>query len=239
MIEKYNTKYNLISFILLRKNDEYLADYKYYFNDQSLFQKVDRFIEQRQLDALHEMFHSRETEIFGIQHNPEQNLTNFTNSYNCNLFVYAIRKCLEFESKQPKPKLEIIKILDENNNEILVEQEPVKCTFSNDFIQMLFAKQCSPNSFFLIDGDFPKRNVMHYAATYNCELIPNLILNSKIHERYPDCATSTDKIESDSGNDNEFQIISKQVLTEITNKICEEFKEQDTLENTVADYRGN
>ena len=129
MIEKYNTKYNLISFILLRKNDEYLGDYRYYFTDQSLYQKVDRFIEQRQLEPLRELFTSKETEVFGNIHNPEVSLTNFTNSYNCNLFVYAIRKCFEtqadLQTKGTKPKTVLVKTLDENNNEIFVEEEKV------------------------------------------------------------------------------------------------------------------
>lgn len=230
MIEKYNTKYNLISFILLRKNDEYLGDYRFYFNDQSLYQKADRFIEQRQLDQLAEMFHSKETEIFGnIIHNPERSLTNFTNSYNCNLFVYVIRKCLENEAelrdKAAERKPVLVKTLDENNNEIYIEREPEEDTFLHDLITMLFSKECCPDTFFLIDGDFPKRNVMHYAATYNCTLIPSLILKSQIQER----PKQTDRMEG--SNVGEVEKACKRVLDDIADKICAEFKWQEPTVN--------
>lgn len=223
MIDKYNTKYNLISFILLRKNDEYLADYKYYFNDQSLYQKVDSFIEKRLLEPLKSIFSLKE------------NLADFTNSYNCNLFVYAIRKCLESESQlklSGKKEIKLVKILDENNNETYVEEKPEDDNFAANLISMLFSKDCCPKNFFHIDGDFPRRNVMHYAANYNCSLISELILKSEIN-RNKNLNNSNEFSET---NDIEMEV-SRQVLTEITNKICEEFKEKDSPFR--LDFQGN
>ena len=155
LIEKYDRKYNLISFILLRKKDEYLVDNKYYLNDQSLYQKIDNYIEKKQLKNLKRLFlnekspQSSQTASGAIS----LNLANFTNSYNCNMFVYTIRKCLE-------------SLTSESSH------------FVNELITFLFRKNIRPYSFYLIDGDYPKRNLMHYAARYNFELIPRLLLQS-------------------------------------------------------------
>ena len=158
LIEKYDRKYNLISFILLRKKDEYLIDNKYYLNDQSLYQKIDNYVEKRQLKSLKSLFLSEKSPT-------KQHLANFTNSYNCNMFVYTIRRCLEA-------------LTDET------------CHFVNELIRFLFRKNVRPFSFYLIDGDYPKRNLMHYAARYNCELIPCLLLQS-----FKESAVQTENLE--------------------------------------------
>jgi hypothetical protein len=187
LIEKYHHKFNLISFILLRKKDEYLNDYKYYFNDQSYYQQVDYFIETRNLTKLNDLFLNNkiydeldpiktllETEQTSGESSSssssKQRLTNFTNSYNCNLFVYTIRKCLENE-------LIFINKNDENNNDSLIKSIN-DSKFLVSLIEMLFSNECRPDEFNLIDGDYPKRNIMHYAAQYNCTLIPKLILKN-------------------------------------------------------------
>ncbi len=154
------------------------------------------------------MFRSKEPEIFGnVINHLKGNLADFTNSYNCNLFVYTIRKCLQFESKLASNsntvnlKAKLVKTVDENNNEIFVE-ELEDDTFSSDLLKALFAPECCPKSYFLIDGDFPRRNVMHYAANYNCSLIPSLILKD-------DRSRSTDLVE-----------ICRQVLDDLTSDVC-------------------
>ena len=55
---------------------------------------------------------------------------------------------------------------------------------------------------------------MHYAATYNCPLIPTLILKSRSRR------THAARSEMD-----ETQTACKQVLDEITDQICADFKE--------------
>jgi hypothetical protein len=150
LLEKYDRKYNLISFILLRKKDEYLIDSKFYLNDQTLYQKIDNFVEKRQLKSLKNLFLNEKSSTLAPAN---FHLANFTNSYNCNIFVYTIRKCLEMLSHE-------------------------SIGFTNDLIRFLFNKNIKPFSFYLTDGDYPKRNLMHYAARYNCELLPCLLLES-------------------------------------------------------------
>ena len=157
LLEKYDRKYNLISFILLRKKDEYLIDKKFYLNDQTLYQKIESLIEKRQLKNLKSLFLNEQSLATDMGSSPtcpiNQHLSNYNNSYNCNIFVYTIRKCLESLS-------------------------PESLGFANELIRFLFNKKIRPFSFYLIDGDYPKRNLMHYAARYNCELIPCLLLES-------------------------------------------------------------
>jgi hypothetical protein len=148
LVEKYDKKYNLISFILLRKKDEFLHDNKFYLNDQSLYMKIEDYIERGCLKSLKSLFLNKKC----VGSEELVNLANFTNSYNCNLFVYTIRKCLE--SFEPSH------------------------AFTTDLIRFLFSQGIRPFSFYLLDGDFPKRNLMHYAARYNCDLIPRLLLES-------------------------------------------------------------
>ena len=205
LIDKYNRKYNLISFILLRKNDEYLTNFKYYLNDQSLYQQIDLFIENRDLTKLSDLFSKRynfdkinselmpgndnfsnsnltlELESFLVPA-PDQatditdkfklKLSNFTNSYNCNLFVYTIRKLLEHESSLLKK--------DENNN--TKSNKTIESEFVKIVLELLFSVDCIPESLYLIDGEYPRRNIMHYAARYNCTLIPKLILEGNNEE---------------------------------------------------------
>ena len=225
LIEKYNRKYNLISFILLRKNDEYLADCKYYLNDQSLYQQVDSLIERRQLDQLTKLFSNNinKTNIDEYAGLCAPSLTNFTNSYNCNLFVYTIRKCLEFESHssgQPKP-IE----LDENNNEIEHDADEAD-NFTSGLIEMLFRKESRPRSFFLIDGDFPKRNIMHYAATYNCTLIPQLVLSSCVENEAFERRRrhSLARLDLNDEDSQSVEAICGQLLTRLTDTICDELE---------------
>ena len=155
LLEKYDRKYNLISFILLRKKDEYLIDSKFYLNDQTLYQKIDNFVEKRQLKSLKNLFLNENSPTITSSASTSVNfhLANFTNSYNCNIFVYTIRKCLEMLSHE-------------------------SIAFTNELIRFLFDKKTRPFSFYLTDGDYPKRNLMHYAARYNCELLPCLLLES-------------------------------------------------------------
>jgi hypothetical protein len=47
--------------------------------------------------------------------------------------------------------------------------------FLTDLIKLLFSKNCRPNTYFLIDGDYPRRNIMHYASRFDCKIIPELI----------------------------------------------------------------
>ena len=156
LLEKYDRKYNLISFILLRKKDEYLIDSKFYLNDQTFYQKIDNFVEKRQLKSLKNLFLNENSPTITSSASTTSvifHLANFTNSYNCNIFVYTIRKCLETLSHE-------------------------SIAFTNELIRFLFDKKIRPFSFYLTDGDYPKRNLMHYAARYNCELLPCLLLES-------------------------------------------------------------
>lgn len=177
------------------------------------------------------MFKSKGPEIYGNKINPSQNLTDFTNSYQCNLFVYTIRKCLEFDAKLKKTQevSKLIKILDDNNNEIIVDEKPKKDTFTADLIDLLFEDKCCPSTFFLVDGDFPKRNVMHYAANYNCSQIPKLILKKqqkKENEHVPE--SSVEDIED----------VCDQVLNYLKERVCVELKETNTT-NDVNGFQGN
>ncbi len=221
MMERYNRKYNLISFILLRKNDEYLSDNRYYLNDQSYYEKVDYLIERRDLVGLVKFFSStncddqedllvsclKASQIKSVHLNEieqemmlssEQTIqttnassslicgqpnrmSDFTNSYNCNLFVYTVRKCLENEFKSLNSN-QICHTLFSSctgNNSSVANN----CTFLDDFIEFLFSKKIKPSSFYLIDGDFPKRNLMHYSARYNYTKIAEYIINSFEQEK--------------------------------------------------------
>lgn len=258
--DKFDRKYNLISFILLRKNDNYLTDDKYYLNDQAIYQQVDELIEQHDLASLSKIFKSS-YQLFKYQQGQRQlqqirltsenyppqlqllaedysgdtlsssvrtscssasrkvnntssstkstfkdldslnedlsggddddddeskaamhvvdrfRCTNFTNSYNCNLFVYTIRQCLEHKAKEAELQAAAgssSNSVDEDEDEDEEEEED----FYSNLIELLFMKQCRPSSYFLVDGDFPRRNVMHYASRHNCDLIPRLIISS-------------------------------------------------------------
>jgi len=203
LIEKYNHKFNLISFILLRKNDEYLNDYKYYFNDQSYYQQVDYYIEHRQLSKLKDLFLNSklnddlnpiktllDTEVVTSSGSSNSvKLANFTNSYNCSLFVYTVRKCLETESK-------ILRQHDENNNNAdsggnMNGKTINDSKFVQSLMEMLFSEECRPDAYHLVDGDYPKRNIMHYASQYNCTLIPQLILNQNNTQNKQNSVQST------------------------------------------------
>jgi hypothetical protein len=76
LIEKYDRKFNLISFILLRKKDEYLRDDKFYLNDQFLYQKVNEFIEKRDIQKLTELFNNEDS--FNGQNENDAYLNNET-----------------------------------------------------------------------------------------------------------------------------------------------------------------
>ena len=141
---------------MLRKKDEYLIDSKFYLNDQTFYQKIDNFVEKRQLKSLKNLFLNENSPTITSSASTTSvnfHLANFTNSYNCNIFVYTIRKCLETLSHE-------------------------SIAFTNELIRFLFDKKIRPFSFYLTDGDYPKRNLMHYAARYNCELLPCLLLES-------------------------------------------------------------
>ncbi len=148
MSDKYNRKYNLISFILLRKKEEFLNDTM--LNDQILYEQVDTFVSKGDLAGLKQFF----TE------NPA--LASFVNGYNSSLFVYTIRKCLE----------------ETAHNSI---------AFNHSVMEFLFDKKIRPPSFYyLIDGDYPKRNLVHYAARYNSVRMLELIrdaLKEDLEER--------------------------------------------------------
>lgn len=136
--EKYNHKYNLISFILLRRNDDFSADLM--LNDQIFYEKVDSFIERADSDGLNKFF---------VDNNK---MPAFLNVYNSSLFVYTIRKCFESSSSTE---------------------------FTRQVIEMMFKKDIRPAGFyFFIDGDYPKRNLVHYAARYNSTVLLQAILDS-------------------------------------------------------------
>ena len=175
-----------------------------------------------------EMFQSKSSEIYGNKINPNQPLTDFTNSYQCNLFVYTIRKCLEFDSKFKKTQetSKFIKILDDNNNEIIVDEKPKEDTFTADLIDLLFSDNSCPTTFFLVDGDFPKRNVMHYAANYNCTQIPKLILKKNKQVKEVAIKKSED-----------IEDICGEVLNYLKDKVCIELQET-TQQNNMMSFQG-
>ena len=76
-------------------------------------------------------------------------LASFINVYNSSLFVYTIRKCFENDGNGP---------------------------FTQSALEFLFDKKQRPlNFYYLIDGDYPKRNLVHYAARYNSVRMLELI----------------------------------------------------------------
>jgi ankyrin repeat protein len=155
LVDKYGRKYNLISFILLRKNDEYLTDDKFYLNDQYNFEKVDYLVDKFDFVSLKTLYSTNiTTTAIGSSLPSNDRLSNFINSYNCSIFVYTMRKLLEKLESTPLSK----------NTDLIV-----------DFIHFLFSKEIRPSTFYLIDGDYPRRNVMHYAARYDCKLVAELI----------------------------------------------------------------
>ena len=149
-----------------------------------MYQQVDSLIEKRDLTGLMSLFLNEKLadkdEQDNLSHyfNSLPNLSNFTNSYNCNLFVYTMRKCLENEQKMADNK-SIDAVLNEEKfqkNFSLAETEHENDSFRSDLIRFLFSKNARPSSYYLIDGDYPKRNLIHYAARYNSDLIPELLL---------------------------------------------------------------
>ena len=160
---------------------------------------MDSLIEKRDLNGLMSLFLNEkladkdESDNLSNYFNSLPNLSNFTNSYNCNLFVYTIRKCLENEQKLVESKA-IDAILNEEKNFSLAETETQNDSFLSDLIRFLFSKSVRPSSYYLIDGDYPKRNLIHYAARYNSDLIPELLLEG---------FKETNEEEEEEGNEEE------------------------------------
>lgn len=163
LTDKYARKYNMISFILLRKNDEeYLVNESFYMKDQYKYERVDYLVEQLDLTALIDFFSPSSTST--------DRLSNYVNSYNSSIFVYTIRKLLEkweiatrttttISSGTTSTASSAINTSNSSSGRT-VKTKLVRC------IKFLFSKDIRPSSYFLIDGDYPKRNVMHYAARY-------------------------------------------------------------------------
>jgi hypothetical protein len=90
IIDKYNRKYNLISFILLRKYDNFINEEKIYLNDQLLYNLIKNFIQNFDHTSIINLFKQNKT------------LPNHKNSYNSSLFIYTIREALDFVSTSEK-----------------------------------------------------------------------------------------------------------------------------------------
>jgi hypothetical protein len=193
LIEKYDRKYNLISFILLRKSEDYMSDAKFYINDQSFYEKIDTLIEGECIKALRELFlnESINPKLLTPQQAESMNsgvdysrLSNFTNSYNCNLFVYTIRQCLShmYKLKQTQSNQIASCLIDDNNNKYnnynsinSTSESNVNSTIWSELIDFMFSDKCKPVSYYLVDGDFPRRNIMHYACKYDYARLATLI----------------------------------------------------------------
>jgi hypothetical protein len=118
------------------------------------------------------------------------NLISFVNVYNCSLLVYTIRKCFE-----------CIKYYRQSE-------------FVKQLFDFLFDKQRRPaNFYFLIDGDYPKRNLLHYAARYDSIHLMKLILNA-LKEDYSELEQKNQKHEDENTE------ISLKKLDEIFVQLC-------------------
>jgi hypothetical protein len=192
--EKYNRKYNLISFILLRKNDEYLSDTM--LNDQILYERVDGFVAKADLAGLTRFF--TETPA----------LAAFVNAYNSSLFVYTIRKCLETNTSTETTATTTKK------EDLLSRGE-----FTHRVMEFLFSKSVRPASFYyLIDGDYPKRNLVHYAARYNSVRILELIrdsLEEELDERDSESSSSAAAVGATSKPPSKAHTSSQDLLLQV------------------------
>lgn len=192
LADKYGRKYNLISFILLRKNDEYLVNEKFYFNDQYNYERVDYMVDQLDLTSLMSLFAtpidhhidtmttataSTNTPIFSVDgsFSPSPTrlcrLADYVNSYNCSIFVYTIRKLVEkwasFSSRKSSTRVRLGLMGSCDDLKAGGKQKKNKHRLAiARCIKFMFSREIRPSSYFLIDGDFPRRNVMHYAARY-------------------------------------------------------------------------
>ena len=90
IIDKYNRKFNLISFILLRKYDNFINEEKVYLNDQLLYNLIKNFIQNFDCAS-----------IMGL-YKQNNSILNHKNSYNSSLFIYTIREALEYVSSKEK-----------------------------------------------------------------------------------------------------------------------------------------
>jgi hypothetical protein len=86
-LDKYDRKYNIVSFILLRKFDDYINEEKIYLNDQLVFNLVKNFIQNLDLNSIVSLFKQN------------KNMPTHKNSYNSSLFIFTIREALEFKSE--------------------------------------------------------------------------------------------------------------------------------------------
>jgi hypothetical protein len=145
LIEKYNKKFNLISFCLLRKNEEFFNDDNYYLKDDVLFKEIKNYLLKQDYEQLSKLFLP----------NDDTSILSCTSSYNCSLFVYTIREALE-----------CLKEEDATLNTLRDE-------FTNRIIKFSLRDALPVNYYSLIDGDYPLRNILHYAAKHNCTLILN------------------------------------------------------------------
>lgn len=144
LIQKYNKKFNLISFCLLRKNEEYLNDDNYYLKDDILFKEIKSFIQKQDYEQLSKL----------LIPNGETSILSCTSTYNCSLFVYTIRESLDY--------------LNEDSESNTQREE-----FTNKIIKFSLKEALPVNYSLLTDGDYPLRNLLHYTAKHNCTLILN------------------------------------------------------------------
>lgn len=175
LADKYSRKYNLISFILLRKNDEYLVNEKFYINDQYNYERVDDMIDRLDLVSLMTLFSTPidDNNNNTGNKNTGRRLADYVNSYNSSIFVYTIRKLVEkwaSLSRKNNNRMGIVgngggaatngseNLRNVSKKNLKQRQAIVSC------IKFMFSRDIRPSSYFLIDGDYPRRNIMHYAA---------------------------------------------------------------------------
>lgn len=198
LAEKYGRKYNLISFFLLRKNDEfYMSDEQVYMHEQYMYERVEFYVEALDLASLMSLFATRvslssSSSCSSMRSSSDEvsccaregegreqkhgcvRLSDYVNSYNCSLFVFTIRKLLEKWGAFRSSALNSEKSC-----------KPIKRALAR-CIKFMFGEEIRPSSYFLIDGDYPRRNVMHYAARYDCKLVAALIRDSLINAQQPE-----------------------------------------------------
>lgn len=147
IIEKYNRKYNLISFILLRKFDNLTLNESVYLNDQHLYNIIKEYITNFDYKSIIELYKTRELKNLTI----ETPLTAYKNSYNCNLFVFTIRETLDF--------------INNGKNDDCDKRS----SFAANLLEYLFQHELPSlaEMITITDGDYPLRNMLHYAAYYD------------------------------------------------------------------------
>lgn len=145
LIDKYNRNYNLVSFILLRKHDNLFTDEKKVYLNDQLL-----------FNLVKNFIQNLDFNSICSLFKQNKTIPNHKNSYNSSLFTYTIREALDFVGSRDKTS---------NNGENFIE----------NLFKFLFENEL-PNEFgSLNDGDYPMRNIMHYAAHYDSILLLKLI----------------------------------------------------------------